>query len=114
MNYPKLAIHFPSRDICDTCFQHSNLLGAHRRKQNNIECAAVCEISAAQDEHDDVPFILDEPLSENDREDNENNIFGEETTGSVGEDFSVTAQQEYLENQVLKMSLHVESAWKMH
>jgi hypothetical protein len=36
------------------------------------------------------------------------------TGGSSNEeDFSVTAQQEHLKNQVLKMSLHVESARKM-
>jgi hypothetical protein len=42
-------------------------------------------------------------------------MFGEGTTGGSSSegDFSVTAQQEHLENQVLKMSLHVENARKM-
>jgi hypothetical protein len=42
-------------------------------------------------------------------------MFGEGTTGGSSSegDFSATAQQEHLENQVLKMSLHVENARKM-
>eukprot|EP00957_Ditylum_brightwellii_P153200 11660682-Ditylum_brightwellii.AAC.1 len=37
-----------------------------------------------------------------------------DNTFSAGEDFSVTAQHNHMENQVLKMLLHVENAWKMH
>jgi hypothetical protein len=86
-HYPKLAIRPPSRDTCDECFQYSNVLGAHKRKQNDIERQAVREISAAQDEDDDERLILDGPDSEdeegreNDESSSDQRLGEEETTG---------------------------------
>jgi hypothetical protein len=85
-HYPKLAIRPPSCDTCDECFQYSNVLGAHKRKQNDIERQAVREISAAQDEDDDERLILDGPDSEDEEgrehdESSDQRLGEEETTG---------------------------------
>jgi hypothetical protein len=74
--YPKLGIRPPSRDTCDECFQYSNVLGQHKRAQNEIERQVARDLSAAQevdgdeDEDDeDERLVLDESDTEEQRDD---------------------------------------------
>ena len=65
--FPKLAIRPPSRDTCDECFQYCNVLGSHKRSQNELERQAVRQLSADQDEdneEEDEQLVLDAPVEE--------------------------------------------------